>query len=209
MTLVQVAGKHAAVASAPRVAPAVNAHTRLVSVRAHSYFAPVVKKAAAPVRQAGAPVRQAAAPVRHAVATVRHTAPKHTTPVQGQVGSGNGGGSSTQAPASSNSAIAIAKRYIGVPYVYGGTTPSGFDCSGFTSYVFRQLGINLPRTAAAQQASVTPVSTPQPGDLVFFGSPAYHIGIYLGNGMMIAAPKPGDHVKIEAIYGTPSGYGRP
>ncbi|WP_243757636.1 C40 family peptidase [Allobranchiibius sp. GilTou38] len=199
MTLVQ----NTARTSAPHVAAAVDAHTRLVAVHADTYVAPVVKKAAlAPVRHVVAPVRHAVAPVRHAVS---QPAPKHTTPVR----SANGGGSTVSAPSSASGVVAIAERYIGVPYVYGGTTPSGFDCSGFTSYVYAQLGINLPRTAAAQQASATPVSTPQPGDLVFFGSPAYHVGIYLGNGMMIAAPKPGDHVKIEAVYGTPSGYGRP
>lgn len=214
MTLVQVAGKHA-VASVPQVAPAVKAHTRLVSVRAHSYFAPVVKKAVVvPVHHAAAPAHR----TNHRATAVHQTAPKHdttprhrTTPVRSGSGSGsgNGGGSTAPAPKSASGVIAIAERYVGVPYVYGGATPSGFDCSGFTSYVYRQLGIDLPRTAAAQQASVTRVSTPRPGDLVFFGSPAYHIGIYLGNGMMIAAPKPGDHVKIQAIYDTPSGYGRP
>lgn len=132
----------------------------------------------------------------------------------GNSGSGNSGstgGSSVSLPSgSANSAvIAIAERYLGVPYILGGSSPSGFDCSGLTSYVYRQLGISLPRTAAAQQASVPSVSTPQVGDLVFFGYPAYHVGIYAGNGMMIAAPHPGTVVKLQPIYQTPSGYGRP
>ena len=125
--------------------------------------------------------------------------------------SGSTGGSSVTLPSGSgNSAvIAIAERYLGVPYILGGSSPSGFDCSGLTSYVYRQLGISLPRTAAAQQAAVPSVSTPQVGDLVFFGYPAYHVGIYAGNGMMIAAPHPGTVVKLQPIYQTPSGYGRP
>ncbi len=105
--------------------------------------------------------------------------------------------------------IAIAKQYVGTPYVYGGATPSGFDCSGFTMYVFGKAGISIPRTASAQQAAATPVSSPQPGDLVFFGSPAYHVGIYLGGGMMIDSPKPGKTVQVRKIWDTPSGYGRP
>ena len=209
MALAQVAAAHTtARPAAPRIAQAVSAHTQLTSVRANSYIAPVVTKAAAPVHHTVAPVRRAATHV----AVQQATPPSTEAPVTGSTGwgsgSGTGGGSTAPAPASAGGVIAIAERYLGVPYVYGGTTPSGFDCSGFTSYVFSQIGIDLPRTAAAQQAFATPVSTPEPGDLVFFGSPAYHVGIYLGNGMMIAAPKPGDHVKIEAVYGTPSGYGR-
>ena len=132
----------------------------------------------------------------------------------GNSGSGNSGstgGSSVSLPSGSvhSAVIAIAKRYLGVPYILGGSSPSGFDCSDLTSYVYRQLGISLPRTASAQQASVPSVSTPQVGDLVFFGYPAYHVGIYAGNGMMIAAPHPGTVVKLQPIYQTPSGYGRP
>ena len=74
-------------------------------------------------------------------------------------------------------------------YVYGGTTPvPASTAPGFTQYVFRQVGISLPRTAEAQRQATTPVSNPQPGDLVFFGCPAYHVGIYAGNGMMWDSP---------------------
>ncbi|WP_312471579.1 NlpC/P60 family protein [Neobacillus sp.] len=94
--------------------------------------------------------------------------------------------------------IATAKQYLGVPYVWGGTTPSGFDCSGFTSYVYRSVGINLPRVSRDQQNLGTRISPSQvqPGDLVFRGSPAYHVGIYIGGGQYIHAPQTGDVVKI-------------
>ncbi|MEH6993815.1 NlpC/P60 family protein [Neobacillus drentensis] len=100
--------------------------------------------------------------------------------------------------ATANSVIANAKQYLGVPYVWGGSTPSGFDCSGFTSYVYRSVGISLPRTSRAQQNVGTRISLSQvqPGDLVFRGSPAYHVGIYIGGGQYIHAPQTGDVVKI-------------
>lgn len=83
-------------------------------------------------------------------------------------------------------------QYVGVPYWFGGTTPRGFDCSGFTRYVFANIGVNLPRTADNQFASGRPVSTErlQPGDLVFFETyepgPS-HVGIYIGNSQFISA----------------------
>jgi peptidoglycan DL-endopeptidase CwlO len=100
--------------------------------------------------------------------------------------------------ASADAVIANAKQYLGVPYVWGGSTPSGFDCSGFVSYVYRSVGISLPRTSSAQQNVGTRVSLNQlqPGDLVFRGSPAYHVGIYIGGGQYIHAPQTGDVVKI-------------
>ncbi|OAB88247.1 hypothetical protein AWH69_00015 [Janibacter melonis] len=112
------------------------------------------------------------------------------------------------APSTSGGVIAIAKQYTGVPYVYGGSTPSGFDCSGFTQYVFAKAGKSLPRVTTAQQAATTPVSDPQPGDLVFFGSPAYHVGIYVGNGQMIDAPRTGSSVSVRPVFDGVSGYGR-
>ena len=104
--------------------------------------------------------------------------------------------------------IAYAKTFQGVPYVWGGSTPSGFDCSGLVSYVFKQYGITMPRVAAQQQAYFPSTSNPQPGDLLFYGYPAYHVAIYLGDGMMIDAPHPGATVGVRAIYGTPSSYAR-
>ena len=93
------------------------------------------------------------------------------------------------APAPSGNVLSIANGLLGIPYKWAGTTPAAFDCSGFTSYVFAQAGKSLPRTAAAQYASSTKVSNPQPGDLVFFseGSGITHVGIYAGNGQYVGS----------------------
>lgn len=113
----------------------------------------------------------------------------------------SGSTSTVTGSASAQAIIAEAKKYLGVPYVWGGSTPSGFDCSGFTSYVFRKSGISLPRTSRAQQNIGTQVSLSnvQPGDLVFMGKPAYHVGIYIGGGQWIHAPQTGDVVKIASF----------
>ncbi len=97
-----------------------------------------------------------------------------------------------------NKVIATAKQYLGVPYVWGGTSPSGFDCSGFVQYVYRSVGVSLPRVSRDQQNVGTRISPSQvqPGDLVFNGSPAYHVGIYIGGGQYIHAPQTGDVVRI-------------
>jgi peptidoglycan DL-endopeptidase CwlO len=106
--------------------------------------------------------------------------------------------------------LAIAAQYEGLMYSYGGTSPStGFDCSGFTQYVFAKVGISLPRTAEEQRAATTRVSDPQPGDLVFFGSPAYHVGIYAGNGKMWDSPRTGEAVALRSIWTSSVTYGRP
>ena len=98
-----------------------------------------------------------------------------------------------------NAVLEIAARYVGVPYVSGGTTPSGFDCSGFTSYVYAQLGISLPRTSSAQRYAGQVVSRADalPGDLIW--SPG-HIGIYAGGNMQIDSPRPGKTIQFRAIW---------
>ncbi|QCB94527.1 C40 family peptidase [Cellulomonas shaoxiangyii] len=100
---------------------------------------------------------------------------------------------------SGNAVLEVAARYVGVPYVSGGASPSGMDCSGFTSYVYAQLGITLPRTSSAQRNAGTVVSRAeaQPGDLIW--SPG-HIGIYAGGDMMIDAPRPGKTVQFRSIW---------
>lgn len=109
---------------------------------------------------------------------------------------------------SASGVVNIARGLLGIPYVYGGSSPSGFDCSGFTQYVFGKAGISIPRTASAQQRAATRVSNPKPGDLVFFGSPAWHVGIYTGNGKMIDSPRRGKSTSERPMFSGVSGYGR-
>jgi len=104
--------------------------------------------------------------------------------------------------------LRTAASLSGIYYRWGGTTTSGFDCSGFTSYVFRANGKSLPRTAAAQQRATRRVSSPQPGDLVFFGSPAYHVGIYAGGGMMYDSPRTGRTTGLHKVWSAKVTYGR-
>ena len=103
--------------------------------------------------------------------------------------------------------LEYAAQFLGTPYVYGGSTPSGFDCSGFTSYVFRNTVGSIPRVAQAQFDATTRVSMDEllPGDLVFFGSSASsisHVGIYVGNNQFIHSPHTGDVVKYDSLTGS-------
>ena len=110
---------------------------------------------------------------------------------------------------SSQGALVVekAKEYLGVRYVYGGSSPSGFDCSGFTSYVYSQMGHAIARTAAGQANNGVKITKEQllPGDLVFFNTYGgiSHVGIYVGNGQMIHAPNSGRTVSYDSIN---SGY---
>ena len=104
--------------------------------------------------------------------------------------------------ASGQAVLDYAYRFLGTPYVWGGTTPSGFDCSGFTQYVYKHFGVNLPRVSRAQGTYGTKVSYSnlQAGDLVFFGSGGIsHVGIYIGGGNMIHSPRPGKSVEISTM----------
>ena len=121
--------------------------------------------------------------------------------------SGGGGGGTIVDPGGSgrSAVVGIAQRYLGVPYVWAGAGPSGFDCSGLTMYCYAQIGIGLSHGATDQQRASKPVplSALQPGDLVFFGSASYshHVGIYVGGGSMIHAPHTGAVVSYGSISG--------
>lgn len=99
--------------------------------------------------------------------------------------------------------VDLALNYVGVPYVFGGATPAGWDCSGYVLWVYAQkTGVTMPHgVGSINRGYTTPVaaSAAQPGDLVFFPGNE-HVGIYLGNGMMVHAPKPGDVTKIAPIW---------
>jgi len=115
--------------------------------------------------------------------------------------------------------IAIAKGQIGVPYVWGGESPGGFDCSGFTQWVYNQIGVNLPRVSYEQGQSGygafggrRQLSNLMPGDLVLWNNSsrnngADHVAIYLGNGKIIEAPRPGRSVGISSLYDTGNAWG--
>lgn len=99
-------------------------------------------------------------------------------------------------------AVALAKEHLGVPYVWGGSTPAGFDCSGLVQHTFERLGIDLPRVSrdqASAGSAVANLSEARPGDLVFYGRPVDHVGIYAGNGEMVVAPRRGDVVKVQKV----------
>lgn len=112
---------------------------------------------------------------------------------------------------SGDTVVATAKKYLGVPYVWGGESPSGMDCSGLVQLTFKQLGIDLPRTAAEQQdvgTAVPSLAQAQPGDLVFFGDPAYHVAIYAGNNQIVESPEPGKVVHVKELTQTPTSIRR-
>jgi peptidoglycan DL-endopeptidase CwlO len=99
-------------------------------------------------------------------------------------------------------ALAFARAQIGKPYVWGATGPDSYDCSGLTQASWKAAGVSLPRTTYDQVNAGTTVSLAdaEPGDLIFFYDDISHVGIYIGNGMMIHAPKPGAYVREESIY---------
>jgi cell wall-associated NlpC family hydrolase len=105
-------------------------------------------------------------------------------------------------PPTHGGVVGIAMQYLGTPYVWGGASPGGFDCSGFVMYVYAQVGVSLPHSSYAQYGMGSPVSRSdlQPGDLVFFDGLG-HVGIYVGGGSFIHAPHTGDVVKISSLSG--------
>ncbi|MFD4561370.1 NlpC/P60 family protein [Streptomyces sp. NPDC058469] len=117
-------------------------------------------------------------------------------------------GSSTSSAADSSyatkaaKAIAFARAQVGKPYVWGATGPGSYDCSGLTQAAWKTAGVTLPRVTTDQvnAGTTVPLADAQPGDLVFFYDEVSHVGVYVGDGMMIHAPKPGAYVREESIY---------
>ena len=108
-------------------------------------------------------------------------------------------------------AVAVAMQYLGTPYVWGGSSPGGFDCSGLTMYAYAQVGVSLSHYTGDQWNEGARVPSDQllPGDLVFFHSDLHHMGMYIGNGQMIHAPQTGDVVKISPLMDAYAGAVRP
>ncbi|GAA1967295.1 hypothetical protein GCM10009838_26870 [Catenulispora subtropica] len=110
-------------------------------------------------------------------------------------------------PANAKAATAVreALSLMGVPYRWGGTTRAGFDCSGFTQHVWAAAGVKIPRTVRQQAAAGTPVplNKAQPGDLVVFYPSRHHVGIYIGNGLVVDSPHPGSGVRTDPIRSMP------
>ncbi|MDF1605967.1 transglycosylase SLT domain-containing protein [Nocardioides sp. YIM 152315] len=108
--------------------------------------------------------------------------------------------------------VAHARKYLGVPYVWGGTNPAtGLDCSGLVQKVYDELGYDLPRVSYQQATAGRPVANlaqAQPGDILAFGSPVHHVGIYIGDNQMIHAPRPGKDVEVSSVYETPTAIRR-
>ena len=130
-----------------------------------------------------------------------HAKPAHTKPTHNSP--------SSHLPAALNAKAAKAVRealsLIGVPYVWGGTTRAGFDCSGFAQHVWAVAGVKIPRTVRQQAAAGTPVplSQVQPGDLVVFYPSRHHVGVYIGDGLVVDSPHPGSHVRTDPIRSMP------
>ncbi|MFC9351345.1 C40 family peptidase [Arthrobacter sp. NPDC057013] len=150
-------------------------------------------------------VTTVAAPVAETVAP--QSSDESQTAGAGQAGDESTGAATAVTAKSTDGAVsaaasglaAIAYTGIGHPYVWGGTTPSGWDCSGFTQWVYAQAGISIPRVNAWN--AMKPTSTPAPGDLVMQNGGA-HVGIYVGNGMMISALNPADGTLLHAVSAT-------
>jgi cell wall-associated NlpC family hydrolase len=179
----------------------------------------------APVTSAIGEITAAISSIQARIASVSPSpaAPAATTPATGsptsaqafaaQYATASAATGTTPTPASTGSAtggdavVADAKKYLGIPYVWGGESTSGMDCSGLVQKTFADLGVQLPRVAADQAQEGTPVASlqdAQPGDLLFFGNPAYHVAIYAGDGKLIESPEPGKTVHITDVYQTPT-----
>jgi hypothetical protein len=141
------------------------------------------------------------------------TNPASAAEFAGALRTATGSGAPSTGTAAGEAVVARARTYLGVPYVWGGTDPEkGLDCSGLVQRVYADLGYDLPRVsyeqARAGRAVEGGLDQVQPGDILAFGSPVHHVGIYVGGGQMIEAPRPGLDVRIGPVYDTPTAIRR-
>lgn len=198
-----VAGFTATAAAAPAPAP--------IAITKVAPPAPPAAPAAAPAASTAKTPAKATTPAKASTSTTTTRAARTTTRTAPAAPAAPAAppAPTVAPPAPTGGILGIAAGLSGIPYVYGGTTTRGFDCSGFTSYVYRLAGKSIPRTAEAQRAASTKVSNPVPGDLIFFGYPAYHVGIYAGAGKLYDAQHPGTVTGLHVIWTTSNlSYGR-
>jgi peptidoglycan DL-endopeptidase CwlO len=151
-------------------------------------------------RQEIAAAREAAAEAETAARTARQSSKTAQELAQLQIDAG--AGSESPASPGARSAVQVALGQLGKPYVWGASGPGGFDCSGLVLYAWRSAGKSLPHSSRAQYAATTRVSVSQiqVGDLVFYGSPIHHVGMYIGNGNMVEASRRGTPVRTRSIF---------
>lgn len=156
------------------------------------------KKAAAEAARKAAAAKAAAEAAAAAAAKAAKNKKATTTDSSGG-GSGGGGPLGYNADKAAQ-VVQIALQFVGVPYVWGGSSPSGFDCSGLVMYAYKQIGIYLPHSSAMMYSYgvYVPQDQLKPGDIVFFYNPIHHVGLYIGNGQMVNAT--GDHVQIGPVF---------
>jgi peptidoglycan DL-endopeptidase CwlO len=189
------------------------AHTSLPTQHAAVTPIAATAPAAAPVVKHTSPAADAAkkAAADQKAAAAKKAADQKAAAAKQASSSSSSSGASAGLGALGDRIISTASSFAGTPYVWGATGPDSFDCSGFTQYVFKKMGISLPRTAQQQYDAADHItkSQAQPGDLVFIGSPGdiYHVAIYAGGGKIWTAPEPGQSVKLGNIFGNAS-YGR-
>ncbi|MFF2127446.1 NlpC/P60 family protein [Streptomyces olivochromogenes] len=160
------------------------------------------KREAADRKAAELAQQQAAAEKKAQEAAAQQQTGSGTSGTTGSTGTSGSSATDSSYTAKADKALAFARTQIGKPYVWGATGPGSYDCSGLTQAAWKAAGVTLPRTTYDQVKAGTTVSLAdiKPGDLVFFYDDISHVGLYIGNGMMIHAPKPGAYVREESIF---------
>ncbi|MEU2734507.1 NlpC/P60 family protein [Streptomyces sp. NPDC007095] len=160
------------------------------------------KQEAADRKAAELAQQQAAAEKKAQEAAAQQQTGSGTSATTGSAGTSGSSATDSSYTAKADKALAFARTQIGKPYVWGATGPGSYDCSGLTQAAWKAAGVTLPRTTYDQVNAGTTVSLAdiKPGDLVFFYDDISHVGLYIGNGMMIHAPKPGAYVREESIF---------